>query len=264
MAYPPTPPSTRTGSDLLAGNHAADHTAIANALTDIINELGTNPKGDSASLTAFLTLLNPVGEIKMYGGSSAPSGWALCDGTAVSRTTYADLFAVIGTAFGAGDGTTTFNLPDFRDRYAIGDSASLTLGTVVGSNDAVAVAHTHGHPDHSHGNTFSASTSGSDGSHAHTESYPGSGSTGWLYSGAYDGVNYDVYVGSGLSGARSTYAYTQPSTGTGGSTHGHTVTLSGGVSDGNAGTTNSQSPTASATGANRPASVPVNFIIRLT
>ena len=52
--------------------------------------------------------------------TSAPSGWLLCDGSAVSRTTYANLFALVGTTFGAGNGTTTFNLPDLRGRSIIG------------------------------------------------------------------------------------------------------------------------------------------------
>ena len=53
----------------------------------------------------------PVGAIQAFGGSTAPSGWLLCNGAAVSRTTYSDLFAVIGTRYGSGDGSTTFNLP---------------------------------------------------------------------------------------------------------------------------------------------------------
>lgn len=57
----------------------------------------------------------PIGAILAFGGSSAPAGWLLCQGQAVSRTTYAALFAVIGTAYGAGDGSTTFNIPDGRE-----------------------------------------------------------------------------------------------------------------------------------------------------
>lgn len=60
-----------------------------------------------------------TGEMKAYAGSAAPDGWLLCDGTAVSRTTYAALFAVIGTTYGAGNGTTTFNVPDLRYRAPV-------------------------------------------------------------------------------------------------------------------------------------------------
>jgi microcystin-dependent protein len=55
-----------------------------------------------------------------FAGSSAPSGWLLCYGQAVSRTTYADLWAALDTTYGAGDGSTTFNLPDLRGRAAVG------------------------------------------------------------------------------------------------------------------------------------------------
>ena len=57
----------------------------------------------------------PIGCIQAYGAATAPEGWLICNGAAVSRTTYAALFAVIGTSFGAGDGTTTFNIPDLRE-----------------------------------------------------------------------------------------------------------------------------------------------------
>lgn len=57
----------------------------------------------------------PVGTISPFGGSTVPSGYLLCNGQAVNRTTYAELFAVIGTAFGKGDESTTFNVPDLRE-----------------------------------------------------------------------------------------------------------------------------------------------------
>ncbi len=74
----------------------------------------------------------PVGTMSMFGGSSAPTGWLMCDGSAVSRTTYAALFAAIGTAFGAGDGSTTFNLPNLQDAFPIGISSTKALGATGG------------------------------------------------------------------------------------------------------------------------------------
>ena len=62
----------------------------------------------------------PLGTINAFGGATAPEGWMLCQGQAISRTDYADLFAVIGTNFGAGDGSTTFNLPDLRGEFLRG------------------------------------------------------------------------------------------------------------------------------------------------
>ncbi len=62
----------------------------------------------------------PAGILAPFAGSTAPDGWLLCDGSAVSRTTYSSLFAVIAATYGAGDGSTTFTLPDLRGRMAVG------------------------------------------------------------------------------------------------------------------------------------------------
>ena len=74
-----------------------------------------------------------IGTIVPFGGNVAPTNWLICDGSAVSRTTYASLFAVIGTSFGEGDGSTTFNLPDFRDRTPVGVNASGNHFKTIGS-----------------------------------------------------------------------------------------------------------------------------------
>lgn len=62
----------------------------------------------------------PIGTILPYSSTTVPSGYMLCDGSAISRTNYADLFAVIGTSYGVGDGSTTFNIPDLRGRVPVG------------------------------------------------------------------------------------------------------------------------------------------------
>lgn len=67
--------------------------------------------------------LMPTGTIADYAGATAPDGWLLCYGQTVSRTTYAKLFAVIGTLFGAGDGSTTFGIPDLRGRVVAGQDS---------------------------------------------------------------------------------------------------------------------------------------------
>jgi microcystin-dependent protein len=69
---------------------------------------------------ATLATLVPAGVISAYGGTAAPTGYLLCDGSAVGRVTYAALFTAIGTAFGSGDGSSTFNVPDFRGRFLRG------------------------------------------------------------------------------------------------------------------------------------------------
>ena len=62
----------------------------------------------------------PIGAMLPYGNTTPPENWLICDGSEVSRTTYAELFNVIGTSYGSGDGTTTFNLPDKRGRVSVG------------------------------------------------------------------------------------------------------------------------------------------------
>jgi microcystin-dependent protein len=100
----------------------------------------------------------PAGIISPYAGSAAPSGWLLCYGQAVSRTTYAGLFATIGTDFGAGDASTTFNVPDFRGRAPFGkddmggsaanritNAVSGITGTTLGASGGSQLLHQHTH-----------------------------------------------------------------------------------------------------------------------
>ena len=75
----------------------------------------------------------PVGTYIQFAGSSAPGGYLACDGTAVSRTTYADLFAVVSTTYGVGDGSTTFNLPDARGLVMVGAGAHGTMTRANGT-----------------------------------------------------------------------------------------------------------------------------------
>lgn len=69
----------------------------------------------------------PTGVVQAFAGSTTPTGWLLCDGSAVSRMDYAELYSVIGDTYGAGDGTTTFNLPNLADKFIQGNA---TAGTV--------------------------------------------------------------------------------------------------------------------------------------
>ncbi len=79
----------------------------------------------------------------MWPTASAPTGYLLCNGTAVSRTTYAALFAVIGTTFGVGDNSTTFNLPNYTNRVPVGAGGLYAAAATGGSKDAIVVSHTH-------------------------------------------------------------------------------------------------------------------------
>lgn len=107
--------STFTGD--LTGDVTGDLTGTASKAT--ADENGNN------IVSTYLPAV--VGAVVAFAGSTSPTGWLLCDGSAVSRTDYAALFAVIGTTYGTGDGSTTFNLPNLVDKFVEG---SATSGTV--------------------------------------------------------------------------------------------------------------------------------------
>lgn len=135
-----------------AKGEALTSTEVDANFTNLKNRVETNE--DAA-------LLSVVGMMMPYMGATAPTGWLLLDGSTVSRTTYSVLFnhvtdeAIIGVgkAFGVGDGSTTFVLPDMRGEVARGKEASDVLGSQVGAQD-VAIDHTHTHglqlPQHTH------------------------------------------------------------------------------------------------------------------
>lgn len=123
----------------------ADGNPQADASFDNLEPM-IDPSAPNPSVTAV-----PTGGIVAYGASSAPTGFLLCDGSLVSRATYSDLFGVIGTTYGAGNGSTTFQLPDLRQRFPMGLAASGT-GNVLGGTGG-AIDHTHTGPSHTHGVT---------------------------------------------------------------------------------------------------------------
>lgn len=120
---------------------------------------------DIDDLRSYIADSRFIGEMMEYGSATPPPGWLLCDGSAVSRATYANLFNVIGTTWGAGDGSTTFNLPNRAGRAAIGTGAGAGLTTRTIGQTGGAETHTltqaetplksHSHdytdPGHSHG-----------------------------------------------------------------------------------------------------------------
>jgi microcystin-dependent protein len=126
---------------------------------------GTNA---TTQATAQANMGVMTGEIKMWGTASAPTGYLLCNGTAVSRSTYAALFAVYGSTFGAGDGSTTFNLPDFRDRMPIGAGSTYALATTGGSASTTLI--TANLPSHNH--TATSTTTVTDPGHFHISGVP--------------------------------------------------------------------------------------------
>lgn len=129
----------------------------------------------------------PLGVINPFGGANAPEGWLLCDGQAISRADYADLFAVIGTAFGSGDGSTTFNIPDFRGEFLRGAGNNSHSGQ--GNGGAVGA--------HQDGTTVVASIMGN-----------GYGVIYNMINGTVNSSTYDKWVGnSGNTYVHNTSSY---------------------------------------------------------
>ena len=151
------------------------------------------------------------GSVSWFAGpsGSVPLGWLICNGTAVSRTTYAALFAIIGTTWGVGDGSTTFNLPDLRDRVPVGAGSTYSVGATGG---ATTHTHTQGNTGGEAGHTHTQGNTGTTGSHSH--GLPGS-SQGTATGGS--NVASDTH-GHGSDGS---HAHTNPTT-SAGSSHAHT------------------------------------------
>ena len=146
-----------------------------NATSTVPVVLPANPTTSlQAATKGYVDLGSPAGIVAPFAGTSAPSGWLACNGAAVSRTNYATLFAAIGTTWGAGDGSVTFNVPDLRGMFLRGTGTNATgsssgaVGQAVGSYAADTYLnhnHTASQPAHSHSyNGVSGSSSYNGGS----------------------------------------------------------------------------------------------------
>jgi microcystin-dependent protein len=154
----------------------------------------------------------PVGTVLMWAGSDAnvPTNWLLCNGAAISRSTYSDLFNSLGSGFGGGNGSTTFNIPDMRDRFVVGAGTTYSRNGKGGSvsvtlSTAQLASHNHGNtgsttPSHTHGIS-------SSGTHGHALDYSSSG-----------GINHGVTAmgtklgtSSGIVGTSGAHTHTTSS-----------------------------------------------------
>jgi len=127
----------------------------------------------------------PAGTVIPYGSTSAPYGYIKCNGAAISRTVYADLFAAIGTNFGGGDGSTTFNVPDLRGEFIRGwdDGRGIDSGRSFGSfQNHQFENHYHSYQDHTAGFGYQTHYSGP---HGPTHHYDMSRNTGSPANGNY-------------------------------------------------------------------------------
>lgn len=196
---------------------------------EAIANVATETPGVSSK---WAPLVDDVGVLGFFATTTAPAGWLKANGAAVSRTAYAALFDRIGTTFGAGDGSSTFNLPDMRGEFvrALDDGRGVDAGRILGSAQANQNAsHTHtgttGNQSADHTHTGTTSTNGS---HAH-------GVIGGAFASGTKGLGEGsarVVQASDNSGSEA-YRTTMPATGqqilTNEGSHNHTVTT-GGVS----------------------------------
>lgn len=126
---------------------------IPNLICDFLSwMLDANGNLSDDFITDIGATLAPPGVVLDYAGIAIPDGWLLCNGQAVSRTTYASLFATIGTVWGSGDGTTTFNVPNLQKRFTIGLFTGVNIGDFGGSADATVLNHSHGYGYFTSGN----------------------------------------------------------------------------------------------------------------
>ena len=131
--------------------HTHETQAVAVAWSEVTDKPATFPPAEHTHEAQEDS--TPAGSMIMFGGAVAPTGWLFCDGAAVSRETYAALFAAIGTTWGAGDGSTTFNLPDARGRSAMGAGqgsglTARTLGAMLGKESHALTADENGLHNH--------------------------------------------------------------------------------------------------------------------
>jgi microcystin-dependent protein len=220
-----------------------------------------NNSGEAATPTISISTsaLIPSGSMQMYAGSAAPnSDWLICDGSAVSRSTYAALYAVIGTTFGTGNGSTTFNIPDMRSRMPIGVGtgtglSARTLAATGGVESVTLTGAQSGTSAHGHGHTFRPSSNniyGDDstaqaGAHTHTVD-------GRTSPSATHGHTGTISVATAASNQNASQT---PSTSSAG-THSHTVYITGSVS-------NSTEANATSSHENMTPFLAVNFIIKV-
>ncbi len=267
-------------------------------ITNVVGGVSANDAVNVAQLGGAL----PAGFIGMYGSDAAPSAaWLLCDGAAYSRASYPDLFAAIGTSYGVGDGATTFNVPNLNNAFPFGASAGETGGSndaatvshthTTGTHKHSVDNHKHTMGTHSHtlnkhkhsiDHNHPAANTKTDGAHAHDtiESNYGAdsqvagyvASPGWIAlngltirggqtyergvtsKGSSHKHSFDMPLFEGTSGEPSTANTSSEDPGDTGDKTGLSTSSVG------AGTTGSTG--SSGSGANRPAFVGVNFIIK--
>jgi microcystin-dependent protein len=187
-------------ADSMTGSLPRDGSAAMTGGLTLAPGFPTNPRFAASKLyvDSFLAYASgmPVGSLLPYAGAAAPSGFLLCNGQAVARNAYPALFTAIGTAYGSGDGTTTFNVPDMRDYFVRGRGTDRTIGS---KQDDSLGKHTHvmTDPGHTHTIVQTPHTHIAD-THEHTLTDPGHVHGPALHTCTYpvaEGTNYNAAYG---------------------------------------------------------------------
>ena len=209
---------TVTGSNIVFEGATADAYETTFAVTDpTADRTITFPNSSgTVALTSDVSASLPSGTIVPYAGSSAPSGYLLAYGQAVSRSTYSDLFSAIGTTYGVGDGSSTFNLPDLRGRTIagqddMGGSSADRLTNQTGGVNGDTLGGTGGSETHTL--TTAQLAAHTHGAGSYTAALPASGSgTGGanMNQGTTSQVNLTVSGTSGSAGSGSAHNNVQP------------------------------------------------------
>ena len=152
-------------SEVSYGTPLGGKTAIGNNMQPYIGQrymIKVLPSTEQDNSYSFSVEHSPIGEITEYAGSVAPKNYLMCDGSPISREVYSELFAVIGTTYGSGDGSTTFNLPNLKSRIPVGLNSSDTYFNTLGKTGG---EKTHKltideMPSHRHGNPVAVKNEG--------------------------------------------------------------------------------------------------------
>jgi microcystin-dependent protein len=193
---------TVSGGGTIDGNHTgngAQLTALAGA------NITANSVPSTALIAAVREALCPPGTVVAYMGATAPTGWLLCNGASVSRTTYASLYAVIGNASGSAD-TNNFNVPDLRGRFLRGwnsDATGVARDLDAPNTNVLTGGRGASNTGGNTGNSIGSLQYDGFKSHTHTEyqtQYGGTGTGG----GGYNWPNYTTLINSGATGGSET------------------------------------------------------------
>ena len=223
---------------------------------------GAPTQPNQAATKAYVDSWVPVGVMFEYLGDVEPAGWMFARGQALSRATYAALCAIMGTKYGAGDGSTTFNLPSMQGRAPMGHwpggTWAATNGALIGQADTSLPYHAHTGVDHLHG-VPGANTSMQSNNHDHTVDW---GEVFHYSQNPVDNVNvFDVRIGDGFTVRMEKFPSSSYPSSTNRQGHLHaSAAVTTGAADRNL---NTGAAGVSATNTNISPSTVLNFIVKV-